>query len=44
MKKAELGDIVILDADSDRIETPYDDVHLLPTDIVSSIQLWPKLY
>ena len=35
MKKPELGDIVILDADSDRIETPFDDVHLLPTDVVS---------
>ncbi|RWS31010.1 DENN domain-containing protein 1A-like protein [Leptotrombidium deliense] len=38
VKRAELGELVILDADENKIETPFDDVHTLPTDIVSFLK------
>ncbi len=30
-----MGDIVILDCDENKIDSPFDDVHMLPNDIVS---------
>ncbi|KAI1300261.1 DENN domain-containing protein 1A [Halotydeus destructor] len=38
VKKHELGDIVILDADANKIETPFDDLHMLPTEIISFLK------
>lgn len=43
MKRHELGDVVLLDADLGKIETPFDDIHSLPTEIVSTAPTvqWP---
>jgi hypothetical protein len=30
-----LGEVVVLDADNNTIETPFDDLENLPTDVVS---------
>ena len=35
MKREELGDAVILDADADVISSEYDDLADIPSDIVS---------
>lgn len=35
MQRNELGDVVILDADNNTIETPFDDLENLPADVVS---------
>lgn len=34
VKKSDLGDVVILDADSNLLQTPFNDVESLPQDIV----------
>lgn len=42
-----MGDVVILDADNNTIETPFDDLENLPTDVVSKyllIQLLDSLF
>ena len=38
VKRHELGDVVILDADDNRIESPFDDLHMLPTEIISFLK------
>ena len=35
MRKSELGDAVILDADTDTVTTEFDDVASMPSDVVS---------
>jgi len=35
VRKADLGDVVVLDADSNKIETPFQDLESLPPDVVS---------
>lgn len=39
MNRCDVGDVVILDADNNTIETPFDDVHNLPSEVVS-ILVW----
>lgn len=34
VRKSELGEVVVLDVDTNRIETPFDDLERLPPDIV----------
>lgn len=36
MRKSDLGDIVVLDADTNSLETPFNDVDSLPHDVVSN--------
>lgn len=36
MNKCDVGEVVILDADNNTIETPFDDVHNLPSEVVST--------
>ncbi|CAG2164946.1 unnamed protein product, partial [Oppiella nova] len=38
VRRSELGDIVILDCDDNKIESPFDDVQTLPTDIVHTLK------
>ena len=38
VKRHELGDVVILDADENKIESPFDDLHMLPTEIISFLK------
>lgn len=38
VKHHELGDVVILDADNNRVKTPFNDLGMLPTEIVSSLK------
>jgi hypothetical protein len=38
VKKHELGDVVILDADVNRIDSPFDDLNMLPTEIISFLK------
>ncbi|XP_076353005.1 DENN domain-containing protein 1B-like isoform X1 [Tachypleus tridentatus] len=38
VKQAELGELVILNADSNKIETPFDDLQTLPPEIVSNLK------
>lgn len=35
VSRTEIGDVVILDADSNTVETPFDDLNNLPQDVVS---------
>jgi hypothetical protein len=35
VRKADLGDVVVLDADSNKVETPFQDLESLPVDVVS---------
>lgn len=35
VRKSELGELVVLDVDTNHIETPFDDLERLPPDIVS---------
>lgn len=35
VQKSEIGDVVILDADTNRVETPFDDLNNLPQEVVS---------
>ncbi|XP_017777504.1 PREDICTED: DENN domain-containing protein 1A-like isoform X2 [Nicrophorus vespilloides] len=38
VNRCEIGDVVILDADTNKIETPFDDLNNLPTDVVTSLK------
>jgi len=38
VRRSELGDAVILDADNNRVETPHDDLETLPTEVVSNLR------
>ena len=39
VRKSELGETVVLDVDTNRIETPFNDLESLPPDIVSIISI-----
>jgi hypothetical protein len=36
MRKTEVGEVVILDADNNTVESPFDDLGSLPQDVVSA--------
>jgi len=38
IRRAELGEAVILDADNSRVETPFDDLESLPPDVLSNLR------
>lgn len=38
VKRRELGDVVILDADENHLETPYDDLHMLPVETITFLK------
>ncbi|RWS17035.1 DENN domain-containing protein 1A-like protein, partial [Dinothrombium tinctorium] len=38
VRQSELGDIVILDADENKIDSPFNDIQTLPTEIVSFLK------
>ncbi|GFG31036.1 hypothetical protein Cfor_11423, partial [Coptotermes formosanus] len=38
VRKADLGDVVVLDADSNKIDTPFQDLESLPPDVVNSLR------
>ncbi|KAI4470684.1 denn domain-containing [Holotrichia oblita] len=38
VNKCDVGEVVILDADNNTIETPFDDVHNLPSEVVASLK------
>ncbi|XP_033611221.1 DENN domain-containing protein 1B isoform X2 [Cryptotermes secundus] len=38
VRKADLGDVVVLDADSNKVETPFQDLESLPLDVVTSLR------
>ncbi|CAI6362230.1 unnamed protein product [Macrosiphum euphorbiae] len=38
LQRNDLGDVVILDADNNTIELPFDDLENLPTDVVSTLR------
>lgn len=38
VQKSDLGDVVILDADSNTIETPFEDLESLPQDVVMNLR------
>lgn len=44
VNRTEIGDVVILNADTNEVETPFDDLNNLPSEVVSSLkkQLKPK--
>lgn len=37
VNRAEIGDVVILDADNNTVESPFDDLNNLPQDVVGFI-------
>eukprot|EP00090_Calanus_glacialis_P005714 TRINITY_DN14425_c0_g1_i1.p1 TRINITY_DN14425_c0_g1~~TRINITY_DN14425_c0_g1_i1.p1 ORF type:complete len:818 (-),score=285.09 TRINITY_DN14425_c0_g1_i1:169-2622(-) len=38
IKRAEVGDVVILDADNNKVETPFNDLDSLPTEVLSNLR------
>ena len=38
VRKADMGDAVILDADCNTVETPFNDLESLPVDVVNSLK------
>ncbi|XP_030765881.1 DENN domain-containing protein 1A isoform X2 [Sitophilus oryzae] len=36
--RSELGDVVVLDADANTVETPFDDLNNLPQDVITSLR------
>lgn len=38
VNRTEIGEVVILDADTNKIETPFDDLNNLPSDVVGSLK------
>ncbi|XP_050501075.1 DENN domain-containing protein 1B isoform X2 [Diabrotica virgifera virgifera] len=38
VRRSEIGDVVILDTDANTIETPFDDLNSLPTEVVYSLR------
>ncbi|XP_021921534.1 DENN domain-containing protein 1B-like isoform X2 [Zootermopsis nevadensis] len=38
VRKADLGDVVVLDADNNNVETPFQDLESLPLDVVNSLR------
>lgn len=39
VNRAEIGDVVILDADNNSVESPFDDLNNLPQDVVGFLIL-----
>jgi len=37
-RPSELGDVVVLDADNNRVDTPFDDLDSLPSEVVSNLK------
>jgi hypothetical protein len=42
VRRNELGDVVLLNADTNVLTTPHDDLNTLPQDVVSDIELLHK--
>jgi len=38
IRRSELGDVVILDADNNRVETPFEDLESFPTEVLSNLR------
>lgn len=38
VNRAEIGDVVILDADNNTVDTPFDDLNNLPQDVITSLR------
>ena len=38
IRRAEVGDVVILDADNNKVETPFDDLETFPADVLSNMR------
>jgi len=38
VKRSEVGEVVILDADNNKIDTPFDDLESLPVEVVSNLR------
>lgn len=38
VSRSELGEMVVLDADNNKVDSPFDDVQTMPSDIVSSLK------
>jgi len=38
IKRAEIGDVVILDADNNKVETPFDDLECFPVEVLSNLR------
>lgn len=38
VRRSEIGDVVILDTDANTVETPFDDLNSLPTEVVTSLR------
>ncbi|XP_049829739.1 DENN domain-containing protein 1A-like isoform X2 [Schistocerca gregaria] len=38
VKRSDLGEVIILDADSNTVETPFEDLESLPADVVNSLK------
>ena len=38
IKRAELGEVVILDADNNMVETPFDDLDSIPSEVLSNLR------
>ncbi|XP_066256358.1 DENN domain-containing protein 1B-like isoform X1 [Euwallacea similis] len=38
VSRSEIGDVVILDADNNTVETPFDDLNNLPQDVITSLR------
>ncbi|XP_050312405.1 DENN domain-containing protein 1A-like isoform X2 [Anthonomus grandis grandis] len=38
VSRSEIGDVVILDADANTVETPFDDLNNLPQDVINSLR------
>lgn len=44
VRRSEIGDVVILDADANTVETPFDDLNSLPQEVVSTINSQLRIY
>jgi len=38
IRRAEIGDVVILDADNNKVESPFDDVECFPAEVLSNLR------
>lgn len=38
VRKHEIGEVVILDLDENRLDSPFDDVHMLPVEVISFLR------
>lgn len=44
VRKADLGDVVVLDADNNKVETPFQDLESLPLDVVSIFKFMQRTH